>query len=112
MRHALVAVLASLAACGGSPPPAEEPAAAPPTMMLFTNGEPVWPPSGPGCDALVACCDDAAAVDKGASFGCQLAIAAANEKGEPEPCVAARADVVAMLTEQKAAIPATCTAPR
>jgi hypothetical protein len=112
MRHVLLAALVSLAACGGSPPPAEEPAAGAPTMVLFTEGEPVWPPSGPGCDALIACCDDAATVDKGANFAYQLAIAAANEKGEPEPCVAARADIAAMLAEQNAAIPATCTAPR
>lgn len=66
------------------------------------NGEPVWPPTGPACDKLVACCTALAATAKPLALSCLLATA------RDKTCSTALSTSIAIATEQSYPLPASC----
>lgn len=56
-------------------PKAEPPPFDPSQVQLLVDGKPVWPPSGEGCEALVACCGAMGAAESSVHLMCQLAAA-------------------------------------
>jgi hypothetical protein len=107
---ALLISIAMLAGCGGSSKAAPEPAPQMGPAQMYVDKRPVWPPSGPGCAELVACCNAAVAKDESIGLLCQVMVAAEMAKANPQPCPAARANVVASLDEVGIAKAPACTA--
>jgi hypothetical protein len=66
------------------------------------DGAPIWPPSGAGCEGLVACCSSLAAMAKPLALSCLLAIA------RDKTCSVAFSTAVAIATEQSYSLPASC----
>jgi hypothetical protein len=66
------------------------------------DGTSTWPPSGPGCEAYIACCNDAKSLDSSVDLMCQLTIA-----GSPN-CDAAKATVKEYVTELGKTAPSSC----
>lgn len=66
------------------------------------DGAPIWPPSGAGCEKLVACCTSLAATAKPLALSCLLAIA------RDKTCSVAFSTSVAIATEQSYPLPTSC----
>ena len=103
-------VIAPVPAPGTGPAPSPGPAPAPgptgggfPAVEVEVDGQNVWPPSGPGCDALIRCCDAAAALHQPAELACRMFIAA--DTGD---CPGARAGIHQYLIESGVSPPAAC----
>jgi hypothetical protein len=97
-----LAVLCLSAACGGATQ--EKPRTQgeeDPHFVVMKDGKPAWPPVGPGCDALVACCKDAAPGRPDVDLACQLGAATRD-------CAQGRKAVVELLDSDGTAVPATC----
>lgn len=96
------AILYLVAACGGGA--AEKPRAEGDDdahFVVMKDGKSAWPPVGPGCDALVACCKDAAVGRPEVDLACQLSAV------EPD-CEEGRKAVVELLEHDDASVPAAC----
>jgi hypothetical protein len=65
------------------------------------EGKPLWPPSGPACERLIACCTPLAS-DNNLSMMCQFAV------GRDPDCAAARQTVTQIVLEQNKALPPSC----
>jgi hypothetical protein len=102
----------------GSPPSATPPSAAPPApgeapavsgngglggTQVQLGGGPVWPPSGPGCEKLVACCESAQRLEPAIGLGCQLSVAQ-----RPVDCAVALQSVTSMIREMGRPLPDAC----
>ena len=72
-------------------------------IMVTTEGKNVWPPKGPGCDKLVACCEAADKLGGTIGLSCQLSVAI-----QPPDCKKAVDSVVGTIKELGAAPPAEC----
>lgn len=72
-------------------------------MQVTSGGRAVWPPQGPGCDNLVACCTAASATESATSLFCQMAVAT-----EPVNCTKALQDVRSYLAERGQTAPPQC----
>lgn len=96
------AALRLLVGCGGG---AQESARTPgndePQFAVMKGGKPTWPPVGPGCDAFVACCKDAATRIPEVELTCKIFAAAPD-------CTNGRKSVVEMFEHDESPIPATC----
>ena len=76
--------------------------AKPAGLSVQQDGKSVWPPKGPGCDALVKCCD-AFKNDSTVTLGCQLGVTAnAND------CKAASKTIKQMIQELGHKLPKEC----
>jgi hypothetical protein len=71
-------------------------------FALHLNGAPLWPPTGDGCEKLVACCNSLAALAKPLALSCLMAIA------RDKTCRAALSTSVAVAKEQSYPLPASC----
>jgi hypothetical protein len=80
----------------GAPPPGGE-------SQVLTGGQAVWPPTGPGCDRYVACCQAAGAMASDLGLACQLAVAT-----PPVDCAAALASIRGMISQRGQAPPPAC----
>jgi hypothetical protein len=74
--------------------------------QVQVDGRPVWPPQGPGCDQLVACCRDGTAIDSAIGLSCQLSMAT-----DGATCPGALQSVRAMIAELGRPLPASCQGP-
>jgi hypothetical protein len=72
-------------------------------MQVQVDGRPVWPPQGPGCDQLVACCRDGTAIDSSIGLACQLSMAI-----DGATCPNAMASVRSSIAEMGRAVPPSC----
>jgi hypothetical protein len=109
-------------ASGGEPAPASDrastgaPSAVPTTQGATSVGGlgetqvrvgggsvPAWPPSGPGCEKLVACCEAAQRVEPALGLGCQLSAAQ-----RPVDCAGALQTVTSMIREMGRPLPDPC----
>ncbi len=72
-------------------------------VTVTTEGKNVWPPRGPGCDKLVACCDAAARLSGTVGLSCQLSVAV-----QPVDCKKAQDNVVGTMKDLGVAPPAEC----
>lgn len=108
---ALVVTLSGLG-CGqeASPPPPTPPGLPSPSpppgsplgnTQVQVDGRNVWPPTGPGCAELAACCAAAGSSDVG--MFCQMSVATL-----PLNCVAALGSVRTYLGERGMAVPPAC----
>jgi hypothetical protein len=91
-----------VAACGGGT--AEKPRAEgndDSHVVVMKDGKSAWPPVGPGCDALVACCKDAAVGRPDVDLACQLSAV------KPD-CEEGRKAVVELLENDGASVPDAC----
>jgi hypothetical protein len=73
--------------------------------QVTVDGQPTWPPQGPGCDQFVRCCQQAQAVASDTALLCQMEVAL-----PPVNCSTALASVVNHLTERGQAVPPMCQA--
>ena len=73
---------------------------------VIADGMSVWPPAGPGCEPLVACCRAAAALDRAMGLACQLSVAR-----QTVDCGKARAMMRRLIGERKMAVPGPCALP-
>jgi hypothetical protein len=72
---------------------------------VLVDGKPVWPPKGPGCAELVACCNGFSGdqiADKAMGLVCQLSVT------KEADCPRALATVRAVVREKGATLPASC----
>lgn len=74
-------------------------------MQISSGGRAVWPPSGPGCDRYVECCNAAVAVDSSLGLACQLFVVT-----EPVNCNTGLTQVRSQLTELGREVPTPCNA--
>lgn len=99
-RAVYLAVL--LCACGGgaqeSPHTQTE---AQPQIAVMKDGKSAWPPVGPGCEQLVACCKDASTGRPDIDLACQISAAVPD-------CPTGRKAVVELLDSDGSAVPASC----
>jgi len=72
-------------------------------MDVTTDGHSVWPPHGPGCDQLVACCQAAASAASDVSLFCQMSVAT-----QPVNCATAMQSVRSYLGERGMPTPPQC----
>lgn len=70
---------------------------------IMSDGKPVWPPEGPGCDRLVECCNAASKESSAVGLGCQLSVGA-----KPLDCVKALDKVRDIISELGLKTPAEC----
>lgn len=70
-------------------------------VAVSLDGKPVWPPSGPGCEKLIACCNPLAS-DDALALACQLAM------GRDRECAVAQETVMQMVLEQGKVMPPSC----
>jgi hypothetical protein len=75
-------------------------------QKVVADGMTVWPPTGPGCEPLVACCRAAAGLDRAMGLACQLSVART-----PVDCGKALAMVRRLMGERMMAVPAACAMP-
>jgi len=75
----------------------------PGNARIMSDGKPVWPPEGPGCERLVACCDAASKDSSAVGLACQLSVAA-----EPLDCVKALDSVRNIISELGLKTPGDC----
>jgi hypothetical protein len=91
----------------GAPPVVIAPPAGPPPpgggSQVLTDGRPVWPPTGPGCDRYAACCQAASATASDIGLACQLAVAT-----PPVDCAAALTSIRNMIGERGQTPPPAC----
>lgn len=73
-------------------------------MCMSSGGKSLWPPTGPGCERLVACCK-AMSSDLKPATGCLLAPMA-----YPGDCPAMLKSATSMAKEQGKDLPAACEA--
>src|SRR5450432_1358275 len=73
-----------------------------PHFVVVRDGKSAWPPVGPGCDALVACCKDAATGRPDVDLACQMSAV------KPPDCERGRKAVVELLDHDGAPVPASC----
>jgi len=71
-------------------------------LSVQQDGKSVWPPKGPGCEALVKCCD-AFKNDSTVTLGCQLGVTA-----NPKDCKAASKTIKQMIQELGHKLPVEC----
>lgn len=102
MSLLLTSLLLTACAPRSAPPVSSPTSREAPGLILSVGDKPVWPPSGPGCAELIACCDGAASVESSASLFCQLGLAAGKS------CPDTQALVVAYLAEKRLPAPAAC----
>jgi hypothetical protein len=69
---------------------------------LKLNGKSLWPPQGEGCPALIACCQELAALADPLALSCLLAT------GRDRDCNVAKNTAVAVANEQAFAVPSSC----
>jgi hypothetical protein len=74
--------------------------------QVLVDGKAVWPPSGPGCEALVSCCRAAAAVERAFGLACQLGLAQRRSS-----CGDAQVVLKRIIQERGATVPAACNTP-
>jgi hypothetical protein len=72
-----------------------------PHFVVMQEGKPAWPPVGPGCEALVACCKDAALGRPDVDLACQMSAV------KPD-CEQGRKAVVELLDHDGTAVPTAC----
>lgn len=70
-------------------------------VAVKLDGKPIWPPSGPGCDKLIACCTPLAS-DDGLAILCQFAL------GRDRECAVAQRTVTQIVAENGMALPPAC----
>lgn len=70
---------------------------------IMSDGKPLWPPEGPGCDRLVECCNSASRDSSAVGLACQLSVA---EK--PQDCVKALDSVRGIISELGLKTPGEC----
>jgi hypothetical protein len=96
------AVVCLLVACGGgtkeSPPPQRS---EDPEFVVMKDGKPAWPPVGPGCDTLIACCKEAAPGRPEVNLACQMSAVEPN-------CPLGRKAVIELLENGDVSVPAAC----
>lgn len=66
------------------------------------EGKPVWPPNGPRCENLIACCVALTAADQGQGLFCQFAI------GRDGSCAVALQTMTQITVEQRRPVPPPC----
>ncbi len=71
-------------------------------LNVTQDGKSVWPPKGPGCEALVKCCD-AFKNDSTVTLGCQLAVTA-----NPKDCKVASKTAKKLIQELGHKLPKEC----
>jgi hypothetical protein len=71
--------------------------------VVTQGGRNVWPPSGPGCDRYVACCDAASATSSATRLMCQLTAA-----GSDFTCQTGIETIRQYLRESNTPIPPAC----
>lgn len=118
MRIALASLVfaVALAACQrrGSQPEATQPPAGGDQIVIApggglggtqvtTGGRAAWPPQGPNCERLVACCQQASSSMSDVALMCQMSVAT-----PPVDCLRALGEVRQYLTERQAPVPPLC----
>jgi len=96
-----LALTVAVACGGGTKEKARAQSNDDPQFVVMKDGKPAWPPVGPGCDALVACCKDASTGRPAIDLACQMSAV------EPD-CAQGRKAVVELLDHDGAAVPASC----
>ncbi len=69
---------------------------------ITSDGRNVWPPTGPGCDVLVRCCEAAQATESSVALFCQISAAAGRS------CAEQLESVRTYIRERGTALPAAC----
>ena len=75
----------------------------PGNAKVMSDGKPVWPPEGPGCDRLIACCNAASEESSAVGLACQMSAAA-----KPLDCAKALESVQGIISELGLKTPAEC----
>jgi hypothetical protein len=70
-------------------------------VTVRLEGKPVWPPSGPGCERLIACCTPLAS-DDSLALACQFAV------GRDRECAIAQQTIRQIVMENGLALPPSC----
>jgi hypothetical protein len=70
-------------------------------LAVKVDGQPLWPPQGPGCPELVRCCSDMS-FDDGIALACMLAV------GRDPDCVTALRTSTMIALEAGATLPPSC----
>ncbi|MEM9195488.1 MAG: hypothetical protein AAGF12_40335 [Myxococcota bacterium] len=112
MKRILPAVLFLLVACGDdgrtiTVDPNDLPSPRSPAtegVQVEVEGQSVWPPEGPSCEALIACCEGADALPAVGLF-CRLSVV------EQPGCAEALALVRTHIREQGHPLPEACAEP-
>lgn len=73
--------------------------------QVNVDRRPAWPPQGPGCERLVACCQQASSALSDIGMFCQMSVAM-----PPVDCARALTEVRSYLAERGAQTPAVCGA--
>jgi hypothetical protein len=71
-------------------------------FSVRVNGQDLWPPKGPGCDALVRCCTALASLEDALGLCCLLAV------GRDPDCPTAMRTSEAIAGEHGLALPPAC----
>jgi hypothetical protein len=75
----------------------------PGNAVVTSDGKAVWPPSGPGCGRLVACCDAASKESSAVGLACQLSVGT-----RPLDCGKALESVQGIIAELGLKMPEAC----
>jgi len=75
----------------------------PGNAKILSDGKPVWPPKGPGCERLVECCNSASKDSSAVGLACQLSVGA-----KPLDCVKALDKVRGIISELGLKTPGEC----
>lgn len=115
-------VFSMLAGCGlldalrsgdeaGKSDPKEQPAieiveggdSMPGNAKVMSDGKPLWPPEGPGCERLIACCNAASRESSAVGLACQMSVAV-----KPLDCGKALESVQGIISELGLKTPGEC----
>jgi hypothetical protein len=75
----------------------------PGNAKVLSDGKPLWPPEGPGCERLIACCNAASKESSAVGLACQMSVAA-----EPLDCAKALESVQGIISELGLMTPGEC----